>query len=100
MNKDDFPEGAIEDYMQFRKWYSNDNKELLQWRREKAEIGFLKLLTIYWRAYDKEEKSQSWSEADVEDWWWYANSYIWNNFPPLYWGYADLLNRAQIKYIP
>jgi hypothetical protein len=42
----------------------------------------------------------SWAGADVDDWWWYANDYIWNNFPPLYWGYADLLNHAQIKYVP
>ena len=30
--------------------------------------------------------------GDVDDWWWYASNYIWANFPPLYWGYADLLN--------
>lgn len=76
--------------------------EILRRRAENAEIGFLKLLAVYWRAYDKKDTGglMSWSNADVSDWWWYANSYIWANFPPLYWGYADLLNKAEIDFIP
>jgi hypothetical protein len=38
--------------------------------------------------------------GDLDDWWWYANNYLWANFPPLYWGYADLLNKIEIDYTP
>ena len=38
--------------------------------------------------------------GDISDWWWYACNYIWANFPPLYWGCADMLNKIQIKYTP
>lgn len=73
--------------------------ELMQFRTETAEIGFLKLLANYWRANSNKD-NKTWNKQDVDDWWWYANDYIWANFPPLYWGYADLLNKAEIKYIP
>lgn len=76
--------------------------ELMHFRVENAEYGFLKLLAEYWRANSKKDSNDSisWNSEDVDDWWWYANDYIWNNFPPLYWGYADLLNHAQINYVP
>ena len=73
--------------------------ELMQFRTETAEIGFLRTLANYWRANGTKGGKTS-NKADVDDWWWYANDYIWANFPPLYWGYADLLNKAEIKYIP
>jgi hypothetical protein len=73
--------------------------ELMQFRTETAEIGFLRTLANYWRA-NGTKGGKIWNKADVDDWWWYANDYIWANFPPLYWGYADLLNKAEIKYIP
>ena len=38
--------------------------------------------------------------GDISDWWWYACNYFWSNFPPLYWGMADMLNKIQIKYTP
>jgi len=52
------------------------------------------MLADYWRVNQGREEfeSKSWAGSDVDDWWWYANNYIWANFPPLYWGYADLLN--------
>ena len=65
--------------------------EVYQYRKEKAEIGFLKTLADYWRVN---------YGGDIDDWWWDSNNYIWANYPPLYWGYADLLNRASIEYIP
>lgn len=65
--------------------------EIFQFRKELYEIKFLKLLDLYWRLN---------TGGDLDDWWWYANDYTWANFPPLYWGYADLLNRAEIEYIP
>lgn len=111
---------AMEDYLQFRRWYPssgfdydslNDNYlnnfkdsilglgyEIHQSRIEHAEIGFLKTLADYWRVNHLDANGQP--EGDVDDWWWYANNYIWDNFPPIYWGYADLLNKLQIKYVP
>lgn len=82
--------------------FTNLGYEIMQYRKENAEIGFLKMLADYWRVNQGREEfeSKSWAGSDVDDWWWYANNYIWNNFPPLYWGYADLLNHLQIKYIP
>lgn len=38
--------------------------------------------------------------GDISDWWWYACNYLWANFPPLYWGVADMLNDIKIKYTP
>ena len=38
--------------------------------------------------------------GDINEWWWYACNYIWENFPPLYWGFADILNKAKIEYTP
>ena len=67
--------------------------ELLQYRRNKIELQFLKDIAEWWR-FNKPDGN------DIDDWWWWANHYIWNNFPPIYWGYADLLNKAEIKYIP
>lgn len=101
----------LENYMQFSRWYNYDNvdyfsndtleKEINKKNAENAELGFLKTLANYWRVNrictkDGERKPI----GDINDWWWYANNYIWNNFPPLYWGYADLLNHAEIEYIP
>jgi hypothetical protein len=65
------------------------NRQADRRRAERAEIGFLKLLANYWRV------NKIWDGkaiGDINDWWYYANNYIWENFPPLYWGYADLLN--------
>ena len=67
-------------------------------RVEKAEYGFLKTLADYWRVNHLDDNGLP--IGDVDDWWWYASNYIWANFPPLYWGYADLLNQLQIKYTP
>lgn len=38
--------------------------------------------------------------GDISDWWWYACNYLWANFPPIYWGAADMLNDIKIKYTP
>jgi hypothetical protein len=62
------------------------------------ERGFLKLLNDYWRANTPDKNGMP--SGSVHDWWWYANSYNWANFPPVYWAFADLLNEAEIKYIP
>lgn len=96
----------LENYMQFARWYNYDSVDLYgdgissqinRSRANKTEIGFLKLLANYWhvnRIYNQKPV------GDVDEWWYYANNYIWENFPPLYWGYADLLNKAEIKYVP
>lgn len=36
----------------------------------------------------------------ISDWWWYAQNYLWANFPPIYWAMADMLNNLIIKYVP
>ena len=88
----------LENYMQFPRWYNYDNKNSFNKNRaDWAEIGFLKLLANYWRV---NKICDGKPVGSIDDWWWYANNYIWENFPPLYWGYADLLNIAQIKYTP
>ena len=73
------------------KLLTNLGFEIYQYRKEKAEIGFLKTLADYWRIN---------YNGDIDEWWWDSNNFIWANYPPLYWGYADLLNRASIEYIP
>lgn len=71
----------------------------IQYKRNDAiEKRFLHKLDDYWRANTPDINGQP--AGSIDDWWWFANSYIWANFPPTYWGYADLLNNAQIKYTP
>lgn len=100
------PLNTLENYMQFARWYNYDtidfsrddiNAQIQRNRADWAEIGFLKMLANYWRV---NKICNGKPVGDVNDWWWFANNYIWENFPPLYWGYADLLNQAQIKYTP
>lgn len=96
----------LEQFLQFRKWYPQEdyknnvtlNKEINKSRVAAAEYGFLKTLADFWRV--KHLNGTDKYAGDIDTWWWYANSYIWHNFPPLYWGYADLLNQLQIKYVP
>ena len=72
--------------------------EIWRHRIEADEYGFLKLLADYWRVNTTDANCSC--IGDIDEWWWYACDYIWANFPPLYWGYADLLNKLQIKYVP
>ena len=97
----------LEKFMQFNRWYdydnydiydeSNVNNKMDKARADWAEIGFLKLLASYWHVNNIQNDKPV---GNINEWWWCANNYIWGNFPPLYWGYADLLNHAQIKYVP
>lgn len=81
----------------------NDNFafELYKTREQNLEYGLLKTIHAFWRAAAKVE---TWNKmgctGKIEEWWWYACNYLWEHFPPLYWGYADILNKAQIKYTP
>lgn len=101
----------LENYIQFKKWYEDNpgyqlyaaNKTSMGagfWKllTTQTEIDFFKLLNNYWRLAHLNEKG--YSTKDAEDWWWYADNYIWSNFPPAYWGYVDILNEAKIEYIP
>lgn len=110
----------LENYLQFRRWYTsgsdvsskNNNNSLTNYsytifnftyqltrkRIENAELKFLKKLDDWWRVNTLDINGNP--EGTIDDWWWFANSYIWANFPPVYWAYADLLNSAQIKYTP
>ena len=63
---------------------------------EEREIEFLKEIQLYWSG----NKGKYSIKGLVSEWWWYTNNYIWGNFPPTYWTYADLLNKATINYIP
>jgi hypothetical protein len=73
-------------------------------RTEVTETRFLRTLDNYWRCnfsvnpYQVDDKIIF--SGDTKDWWYYSNNYIWANYPPIYWGYVDLLNDIQIKYIP
>lgn len=105
----DLDVNGIEKLIQFRKWYTNPGTptdineqfayELYKTQIEWAEYGFLKTLCDFWRAYHKDTITGEY-DKDVDSFWWLANHYSWVNFPPLYWGYADLLNKLQIKYVP
>ena len=123
------PLEKLEEFMQFRFWYSDDELygdrvggyadgvkgpngenidkkdtlrglgfEFVRRRSEQAEYRFLKQLAEYWRINQLDENGMPC--GDLDDWWWYANNYLWANFPPLYWGYADLLNKIEIDYTP
>ena len=61
-----------------------------KYRSEKDELKFLKLLDNCFNYYG----------VSIDQWWWNSNNYMWINYPPVYWGFVDLLNKASIKYIP
>lgn len=111
----------LEDLIQFRRWYEGDPgyENYKDWRShtvtntiadigyeiwrnkiEQAEYGFLKTLADIWRVNHCDANGVPIDGQDIDVWWWFANNYMWENFPPLYWGYLDLLNQAQIKYTP
>lgn len=93
--------------MNFRNWFgvplaaaqeNQDNLavEICKNRSIKIEYEFLKTLQKIWKA----NAGKVGCTGNIEEWWWYACNYIWANFPPLYWGYADILNKMKIDYIP
>lgn len=120
----ELPLSDLENYLQFKRWYVGDEDQntdiaknydaasktefaynlenfghqVSKKRIENAEINFLKKLDEYWRINTPDINGNP--DGSIDDWWWFANSYIWANFPPVYWAYADLLNSAQIKYTP
>ena len=61
-----------------------------KYRIEKYETEFLKFLNDCFAYFG----------VDINDWWWNSNNYMWINYPPLYWGFVDLLNKAKIEYVP
>lgn len=120
---EDMELSELEKYAQFRRWYTQDYDEnenfygeynlnldggifsqhhiYLDWvhkMNEDAEYRFLKLLSQYWIVAHTNDNGEV--TSSIDDWWWYANNYIWSNFPPLYWGFMDLLNQMEIKYTP
>lgn len=110
LNDDEY-RSKLETYIQFSNWQmENDGYQLYAggtvtigkgfWDTQiaRTELGFLRLLNSYWRLAHLDKNG--FPTSDVEDWWWYASSFIWSNFPPTYWGYVDVLNEAKIKYIP
>lgn len=104
-----------EENLNFRLWYEDkilnakENGDNFAYEYYKtlelnAEYDFLKLLHGYWRLQKGLKTDLNGEEyiikGNIEEWWWYACNYIWAHFPPLYWGYADILNNAKIKYTP
>ena len=107
----------IDSQIGFRSWYLNKIQQyqnpttllikdtfaysIYKRKEQQAEYGFLKLLHQYWRINtDAVIDGVSPCTGDINEWWWYACNYIWENFPPLYWGFADILNKAKIEYTP
>ena len=113
----------LEDLIQFRRWYEEDPSfsyytnlepdyasyrntirglgyEIWKTKVEQTEYGFLKTLAEYWRVHHTDANGLPDPNHDIDEFWWYASNYLIINFPPLYWGYIDLLNKLQIKYVP
>lgn len=93
--------------MNFRNWYKdfitaaqeNDDNlavEIYKYRTTQIEYEFLKSLQQAWKA----NSGRTGCTGKIEEWWWYACNYMWANFPPIYWTYADILNKMKISYIP
>ena len=106
---DDSDISEIDNASNFRLWYLNDienakdnfSKEYYLNKQINAEYGFLKMLHLYWQQQKGKILEDSTEiKGTIDEWWWYACNYIWANFPPLYWGYADILNNIEIKYTP
>ena len=115
---DNLSDTDLETYGQFRRWYGEDEdfyerenysnsnliqqhsltKNLIHKLNEDAEYGFLKLLSSYWNVLHMNQEGKI--TRSLDEWWWKASNYMWANFPPLYWGYMDLLNSMTIKYVP
>lgn len=122
---DNMDDVEVEKFGQFRRWYGEDedfygdfNQEaykaedkcepviknhdivhsLIHKMNEDAEYDFLKLLASYWNVYHTNDEGRI--TDTIDSWWWEASNYMWANFPPLYWGYMDLLNQLTIKYVP
>lgn len=90
-------------YDKYLTLYKDDNfkQELYKTRSQNLEYGFLKMIHRYWKNAAKTELFKTLGlKGEISEWWWYASNYLWEHFPPLYWGYADLLNKAKIKYTP
>ena len=99
----------IDNASNFRLWYLNNienakdnfSKEYYLNKQINVEYGFLKMLYSYWQQQKgKILEDGTEIKGTIDEWWWYACNYIWANFPPLYWGYADILNNIEIKYTP
>lgn len=116
-NKIELQHEWIDSQIGFRSWYLDKIQQyqnpqtliikdafaysIYKRKEQQAEYGFLKLLHQYWRINtDATIDGISPCTGDINEWWWYACNYIWENFPPLYWGFADILNKAKIEYTP
>lgn len=86
----DFPQSYSEEKLDQTELTKLIYYSFKKYRVEKYEIQFLKLLDRYF----------SFLGVDINEWWWNSNNYMWINYPPLYWGFVDLLNKAKIEYIP
>lgn len=118
-NWDNVSNEHLNDFAHFRRWYGEYedfygnqtahlnkgliaqedlNHAFIHKRNENAEYGFLRMLSTYWNVAHLNEENKI--SKGIDSWWWKASNYIWANFPPLYWGYMDILNSIEIKYTP
>lgn len=99
----------------YEKVSDNFTYEYYKTKEINAELRFLRYLHRFWHLQkgisstifeEQNSEGNGLTEVDytikgtIEEWWWYACNYEWQNFPPLYWGFADILNNARIKYTP
>jgi len=75
----------------FSKAAASFGDDIYKKRTEVTEVKFLRTLDEYWRNNFGVNPNE-YFHGELSEWWWYANNYIWANFPPIYWGYIDLLN--------
>lgn len=93
------------DQLKTHKW--NFAQEYFKTQIVEREYEFLKELYFYWSyqkgtildAVDDNEDTYT-VKGEVDEWWWFAQNYLWDNFPPIYWTHVDILNNAKIDYIP
>lgn len=97
---------------QIRKWFlslqkqANNNfiKQLYYRKTINTELQMLKTIQLFWSLTQGEiiqtDNQSITLQGTIDEWWWYACNYIWSNFPPTYWSYANLLDNAKIEYTP
>lgn len=105
LGKEEYDENELNFHYEYNSNLSNFESEYYVTKKIQQEYRFLKIIHKLWKdrggdtinIIDGQEVKIN---GSIDEWWWYACNYMWANFPPLYWGYADILNDAKIKYTP
>jgi hypothetical protein len=86
--------------------YNKDNKNFVEslytQKLHSLEVQFLKTIQSYWSILTGQStgKGAHKLSGTISEWFQYAENYIWELFPPTYWGYNQFLDGATIKYTP